>query len=44
MPTLLLNKTEVGTCIDLDEVLAAVESGYASFCSGRCNISKISCT
>lgn len=35
MPTLLLNKTEVGTCIDLDEVLAAVESGYASFCSGK---------
>lgn len=22
MPTLLLNKTEVGTCIDLDEVFA----------------------
>lgn len=35
MSTLLLNKTEVGKCIDLDEVLLAVESGYRSFCSSK---------
>lgn len=35
MSTLLLNKTEVGKCIDLDDVLSAVEEGYKSFSSGK---------
>ena len=34
METLLLNKNEVGTLIDLDALLAAVEDGYRSFNSG----------
>lgn len=34
METLLLNKDEVGSLIDLDAVLAAVEDGYRSFNSG----------
>lgn len=34
METLLLNKDEVGSLIDLDAVLAAVENGYRSFNSG----------
>jgi len=34
METLLLNKEEVGSLIDLDAVLAAVEDGYRSFNSG----------
>jgi ornithine cyclodeaminase/alanine dehydrogenase len=35
METLLLNKDEVGSLIDLDAVLAAVENGYRSFNSGQ---------
>jgi alanine dehydrogenase len=35
METLLLNKDEIGSLIDLDAVLEAVESGYKSFSSGR---------
>ncbi len=34
METLLLNKEEVGSLIDLDAILAAVEEGYRSFNSG----------
>lgn len=34
METLLLNKDEVGSLIDLDAVLEAVENGYRSFNSG----------
>jgi len=34
MDTLLLNKEEVGSLIDLDAILAAVEDGYRSFNSG----------
>ena len=34
MKTLLLNKSEVGSLIDLDAILAAVEDGYRSFNSG----------
>ncbi|MFH2040519.1 MAG: ornithine cyclodeaminase family protein [Chloroflexota bacterium] len=34
MQTLLLNKEEVGSLIDLDAILAAVEDGYRSFNSG----------
>jgi len=34
METLLLNKDEVGSLIDLDAILAAVENGYRSFNSG----------
>jgi ornithine cyclodeaminase/alanine dehydrogenase len=34
METLLLNKEEVGSLIDLDTLLAAVEDGYRSFNSG----------
>ena len=34
METLLLNKEEVGSLIDLDAVRAAVEDGYRSFNSG----------
>ncbi|MEA5084941.1 MAG: ornithine cyclodeaminase family protein [Lachnospiraceae bacterium] len=34
MKTLLLNKDEVGSLIDLDAVIAAVEEGYKSFNSG----------
>lgn len=34
METLLLNKEEVGSLIDLDAVLLAVENGYRSFNSG----------
>ena len=34
METLLLNKDEVGSLIDLDAVLVAVEAGYRSFNSG----------
>lgn len=34
METLLLNKDEVGSLIDLDAVLDAVENGYRSFNSG----------
>ena len=34
METLLLNKDEVGSLIDLDKVQAAVEDGYRSFNSG----------
>lgn len=34
METLLLNKEEVGSLIDLDAILAAVEDGYRSFNSG----------
>lgn len=35
METLLLNKAEVGSLIDLDAVLVAVEDGYRSFSSGQ---------
>ena len=34
METLLLNKDEVGSLIDLDAILEAVENGYRSFNSG----------
>lgn len=34
METLLLNKSEVGSLIDLDKILEAVENGYRSFNSG----------
>lgn len=34
MSTLLLNKTEVGRCIDPDQVLKDVEAAYCSFSSG----------
>jgi alanine dehydrogenase len=34
METLLLNKEQVGSLIDLDTILAAVEEGYRSFNSG----------
>lgn len=34
METLLLNKAEVGSLLDLDAILAAVEDGYRSFNSG----------
>ncbi len=34
MKTLLLNKSDVGSLIDLDSVLAAVEDGYRSFNRG----------
>ena len=35
MKTLLLNRTEVGELIDLDDVLIAVENGYRSFSKGK---------
>ncbi len=35
MDTLLLNKSEVGSLIDLDAVLKAVEEGYCSFNRGQ---------
>ena len=35
METLLLNKSEVGSLINLDEVFDAVEDGYRSFNSGK---------
>lgn len=35
METLLLNKEEVGSLIDLDAIRAAVEAGYGSFNSGQ---------
>ena len=35
METLLLNKDEVGSLIDLDRVQAAVEDAYRSFNSGK---------
>lgn len=35
MRTLLLNKTEVGSLIDLDGILLSVEKGYAHFSSGK---------
>jgi ornithine cyclodeaminase/alanine dehydrogenase len=35
MQTLLLNKDEVGSLIDLDAVREAVEAGYRSFSSGN---------
>ena len=34
MDTLLLNKSDVGSLIDLDAILEAVEDGYRSFNSG----------
>ena len=34
METLLLNKTDVGSLIDLDDVYTAVENGYRSFAKG----------
>ena len=35
METLLLNKDEVGSLIDLDLIQAAVEDGYRHFNSGE---------
>lgn len=35
METLLLNKTDVGSLIDLDDVYKAVENGYRSFAKGH---------
>ena len=34
METLLLNKSEVGSLIDLEDILESVENGYRSFSSG----------
>lgn len=35
MNTLLLNKTEVGSLINLDKILLSVENGYCNFSSGN---------